>query len=640
MKQQTARVSALWKSYCARRAAFFEGGEKTPLPRHRVRLAVFLLVFALCNGLIALRLTAGSYSNISPARYWASYTARPVTMCLNLLPAVLFMAFGCFLTRRPWAAQLFSSTLTLGMALANFFKVQLRGDPLIATDVRLLRTASGVVGFYTPTWTPAVYAALEQSALLLALVFLLLPLRVRLAWKPRLGGAAACVLLAPLLYSQVFMNMYLYGLSDNPDAIDNRWSEVEVFLSRGFWYPFVRSIHNTLRDVPQGYSRQMAQVLLDDYETADIPPERKVNVCAVMLEAFSDLSDFPELARYPELRAVYSPLHTMEQESVSGRLLTNIFAGGTVDSEWGFLTGYTRHGLFRADLDSYVYYFNSQGYQTLYRHPGHSWFYNRNHITEYLGFQDIMFSESGFQELVDVDRAPRHSDHELFTFLLSELASQTEQSQPMFSFSVSYQNHGPYDDDSSPAYFIREDESGLSEESVNILNQYLYGIQDTLNELQAFRSGLEELDEPVVLVVFGDHKPWLGNDMSVYLEAGVNIEPETLEGFRGYYGTPWFIWANAAAKERLGSDFCGDGGEFSPCFLMPALFDCCGWDGPAFMGLARDLRARTPLVHAAGLFLENGVLTEELSPENKKFYQDYRCAEYWRESRGLSVYDD
>ena len=52
--------------------------------------------------------------------------------------------------------------------------------------------------------------------------------------------------------------------------------------------------------------------------------------------------------------------HQLEEESVSGDLLTNIFAGGTVDSEWCFLTGYSQYEDFRAPVDSYVWYLRNQ----------------------------------------------------------------------------------------------------------------------------------------------------------------------------------------------------------------------------------------------------------------------------------------
>ena len=58
-----------------------------------------------------------------------------------------------------------------------------------------------------------------------------------------------------------------------------------------------------------------------------------------MREAYADFSQFD----IPGLDGSgYDLYHSLEAESYHGTLLTNIFAGGTVDSERCFLTGTTR----------------------------------------------------------------------------------------------------------------------------------------------------------------------------------------------------------------------------------------------------------------------------------------------------------
>ena len=158
--------------------------------------------------------------------------------------------------------------------------------------------------------------------------------------------------------------------------------------------PFLYSVQDMFPTPPEDYDPEEAASLLARYPDQDIPADRRVNVVGVMLEAFCDLTDFPALAEQPAVQAVYAPLHDLEEQSVSGDLLTNIFAGGTVDSEWGFLTGYTQHEDFRKPTDSYVWYFREQGYHTLFHHPGYSWFYNRQNVNEYLGFEESWFTEN------------------------------------------------------------------------------------------------------------------------------------------------------------------------------------------------------------------------------------------------------
>ncbi len=597
---------------------------------------LIVLAFAAANGFLALRLAACSYAPLWHPAVWQSYFNHPPIVLLNVLPAVFFAVLGLFLTRRPWAAYLISAVPSLALALVNYYKIQLRGDPFLAADFRLIRTAGGILSHYTLTLSRVVLVAVGGAGLMFLVCLLLLPTAPRV-WPARLAGTLVCLALVPLLYTQVYMNWDLFEITHNYDAMENEWSQVEVFVSRGFWYPFIRSVSKALPKVPNGYDAREAEEFYAQYHDSDISPEKKVNVVGVMLEAFSDLTDYPMLASLDGVRALYEPLHELESRSVHGDVLTNIFAGGTVDSEWGFLSGYSRHNEFRGAVDSYVRYFGAQGYDTVYRHPGYSWFYNRSNINEFLGFEESVFTENGFGALVDPEEAPKRSDAVLFDWLLADLDARGPEDKPLFSFSVSYQNHGPYADDLQEYEHevVSQAETGWSLETCNVLNNYFDGIADTIAELRRFTEELDARDTPVVLVVYGDHKPWLGNDASGYLEMGVNFDLSTVDGFYNYYATPYLIYANRAAKEALGNDFTGEGGDFSPCFLLQEVFDQCSWDGPAFMALAREMRARTPLLSEEGLYLVDGAIARELPPEDEAFRLNYRHVEYWRETRGL-----
>ena len=136
----------------------------------------------------------------------------------------------------------------------------------------------------------------------------------------------------------------------------------------------------------------------------------------------------------------------------------------------------------------------------------------------------------------------------------------------------------------------------------------------------------------MVLVLFGDHTPWGGNGNSAYTGIGADFDLSTLECFYEYYSTPYLIWANSAAKETLGRDFQGEGGDFSPCFLMNELFEQCGWTGPSFLQYAQEIRQLTPLVHSLGLYLTpEGVLTDTLPDFVAKRIGEYQWVQYYRE---------
>lgn len=591
--------------------------------------AVGVTGLGLCVGLLALLPAALAVLKLPWRELLGSYFAAPLILTLNLFPPVLVIWFFYLLTGRGWIGFLCTFLPWVGLSVANYHKIRLRGDPLQGGDLLLLAEARGIAGRYTMEVSNLTWAVLFALAGGLLFSILLLP-RLEKRWRARIAGSLGCLALMTGAYFGLYTNEAVYQYAVN-DALINPWSEPEVFVSKGFVYPFIYSLKDMDTNPPRGYDKKSAREILKRYHGADIPQERKVDVVGIMLEAFCDLTDFPSLGDRVQVRAVYEPLHQLKAESVSGNLLTNIFAGGTVDSEWCFLTGYSRYDAFRVPTDSWVWYLRDQGYDAVFHHPGYSWFYNRQNVNEYLGFQESLFTENCFGVLANPEWAFWRSDKELADHLLGELEERDGRGSPYFSFSVSYQGHGPYDDQISSEVFLTPEDTDWSEESCNILNNYLSSVSDTIGNLLRLKEGLEALERPTVLVFFGDHKPWLGNGESVYRELEANLDLGTLEGFSNYYSTPYFIWANTAAKELLGEDFTGWGGNLSPCFLMTKLFDLCAWEGPCFMQLSREMRDFTPLVHVQERFLVDGVLTGRLDGAAGELYRDYLCAQYYRQ---------
>ena len=597
---------------------------------HRLWVFLWLTVFGLGIGLLSLYLTANSYAGIDAQALWASYMKLPLLVVMNLLLPLLVVYLGFFLFARPWAAYLLSAVPFLTLALANYYKIQLRGDPVLASDLRLLRTAGGIMGNYSFELSAPVGIVAAGFVTMLLLSILLLR-REHMSRHERLAGLMLLLSLTLAGGFELYPDADIYEKTANSGLI-NPWSETEIYVSRGTTYPFLYSVQDMLPNAPSGYRESEASSTLASYEDQDIPEGEKITVVGIMLEAFSDMTDFPVLDEVPAIHKIYEPLHELEERSVSGRLLTNIFAGGTVDTEWGYLTGYSEHEEFRSPVNTYVRYFKSQGYDALYRHPGYSWFYNRSNVNEYLGFDECVFNDTGFGDLISISDALYHSDKVLVDYLLNDIDSRTEMDDPLFLFSVSYQNHGPYPSETYWEEYVTPEKNGWSMESCCVINNYLAGIRSTVNEMCRMAEELEKRDEPVVFVFFGDHKPWMGNGNSVYTEMGINMDVSTLDGFYNYYATPYVIYANQAARDLLGNDFAEPGGDFSPCFLMAKVFDECGWEGPGFMQLQREMRAVSPLMSSGGWRLSDGQLTAELEGAAADENDRYLRAQYYIET--------
>ena len=593
---------------------------------HQIWIAAALTGLGCCIGVLSLLFSAVAVESLVSKDLFLSYFTNPLILFLNLWPPVLLVWLFYFLSRRAWIGFLGGFMPVSGGALVIYFNIQLRADPVLAVDLSLASEAAGIVGNYELDLNWLIWLTL--AALIAGLVFsiLLMPRGLK-GWPVRMLGALSTGALMAVSFVSLYLNDSLYEKAGGAMP----WNEAQDYVTKGGIYPFLYSFQEMIFTAPEGYDGLSAAELLGQYQDADIPEDQKVSIMGIMLEAFCDLTDFELLAQQDSVQQVYAPWHQLSEQSVSGRLLTNIFAGGTVDTEWAFLTGYSSHSDFIKDTDSYVWYLDGQGYQTFGSHPGFGWFYDRQTINQFLGFQEYWFTENHYGDLVDPVAAQWNSDHILMEELLKQLKERVQEG-PCFSFSVSYQNHGPYEWQYTIAdEYLTPERTGLKQETCNIWNNYLMRVSDTLSAVTDLVEGLEEMDEPVILVLFGDHKPWGGNGNSGYADLGCTFDLQTAQGFYDYYATPYLIWANSAAKETLGKEFIQDGGDFSPCFLMGEVFEQCAWDGPAFMQLSREVCSLTPLVHEQGIYWKDGAPYYTLTPEEQEMIDAYQSVEYYRE---------
>lgn len=592
--------------------------ERAKTPIHTLPATLLAVILGgCCLGLLSLYFSAGQYSIF----LFVYYLTQPLVLLLNLLPYVLLCLLLFCLTNRAWIAFLGDSSLCLVFSWAQYWKLMARNDPIYAEDLTLVSEALQMSGQYIQvTWQILLSAVL----VVLALWFMAKVFKGRFARPaPRLAISAVIIALCCWLYPSVYCSQPIYNSMKVFPAI-NQWFETNKYISRGGIYPFLHSIQSAVPTAPEGYDATEAEALLASYESDDIPEDQKVSVIAVMYEAFADLSTCTDTITGGD---PYEAFHTLQAESYHGTLVTNIFAGGTIDTERCVLTGFNALTNFRRPSWSYARYFADQGYTVNGAHTGYEAFYNRRNVNANLGIPDYRFIEDYYEDLFP-DQIP--TDAQLLPDIAEYCKAQMENG-PVFSFNVTYQNHGPYD--STTALFDQEyiPRGNLSESDYLIANNYLSGVQDTAQQMLAMVDSFRDSEEPVILVFFGDHKPWLGEQSATYRALDIDIFSQTDESFYTYYSTEYIIWANRAASEVLGTDFTGTGPTVSPCYLMNVLFDKCGWEGPSYQKLTDEVMAAMPIVHTTNRYQIDGTMVEEasLSPENTDLLQKLRNAQFY-----------
>lgn len=531
----------------------------------------------------------------------------------NTLPVVLVLMGLWLVTGLSWLSSLLVGAVVFLMTGGNYFKLEFRSTPLLWQDLSNLREGARMAGEYEVKLTPLMYgflAAIFVCTLLLVLFG---------CGRPRLFVRLVSLAVVVSVGLLCFFNVYPDDERYMTFAGEYAKNETKAYTACGVVYPFLHSYGDYARRYGS-YDEDAARAILQEYQDADIPEEKKVSLVTIQLEAFADLSLYDVDGLNP---SVYEDFHAILDESYSGRLVVDIFAGGTAETEWAVLTGGNYHEDFAQKTDSVAWYLKKQGYVTGGGHPSRDWFYDRGNVNPNLGLDNYLFMDNYYEDFPLADKEVAY-DNVFFPDLEERLREHfASSSSPLFSFNVTYQGHGPYDTDKT--YWGDNYCTGdYDEATLNVLNNYFYLVQDTSRYLAHLLDFLESREEPVVLLLYGDHKPWMGDNGSIYEKLGASLDTSAEEGFLNYYSTWYAIWGNQAAKEALGQDFQGHGPDLSPCFLMDEVFALCGWEGSAYMQAQREVAQTLPVLHTTGWVKENGAYTLTPSAKGEALVQQFQ----------------
>lgn len=546
-----------------------------------------------------------------------SYFNSGLLLIMNFIPIFLVMLILYFITNRLWISFSITSLLFVIMSIVNKFKLYFRDEPFWFIDIKLIRESMDMKQKYEISFNRNTIIMFIGIILITVLLKLIFDYRIE-SNRGRAISLFSTLLVGYLIFSGPYFNSRVYAdLGDK--SLINIWSQSQQYQSKGFVYPFIYSMSAVLETEIEGYDPEKAVNDLNEYQNSDIPDEKKVNIVSIMLEAYSDFSEFESIDFKKD---PYTYFHQLQKESISGNLVTNVFGGGTIDTERAFLTGYYNHPSYIKKTNSFIWYLKSQGYRTEAMHPIYGWFYNRRNVNPYLGFDQYDYFENRYSQVSE----EYLQDIDFFDYIIE--GYENSKDVPYFNFSVTYQNHGPYDENYYEENQFIKNNDGYDNITLNMFNNYLAGINRTDQAIEKLIEYFKNQDEPTVVLLFGDHKPWMGNNDIGYKMMDINTDFSREEGFLNYYKTPFVIWGNDAAKDVLQKDLVGEVEDISPNFLMAELFNQMGLEGNQYMQYIQELKTYYDVNHKV-YFKEEGEYTMELSEENKKRYEEFLNVEFY-----------
>lgn len=579
---------------------------------------------------------------------------QPLILFLNWLPIALLTAAFAFAFRNVFFSSALVGLIAGVMSIINRVKLTIRGEPFVPRDISLIKEAADAAGSYDMTLPWFQIGCLVVMTAVFIALGVLLPLKKsedapkKRGALVRVTGFVLCLAVLVGAVGLVYSSTDLYNSFETTEP----YNLSSVNNELGFAYYFCYHFSTYKIEKPEGFDRDEAASWETGYESA--PDAADVNVVFVMNEAFSDILN-EDVFVFPEGENPMEVYNTMAEgeNAWAGHIVVPYFAGGTADTEFDVASGMQTNLLnpaapsltaFRTvnrDLDSIFRVFGADGYTSCFMHPGQSWFYNRENVYDWFGADESFFVE-------DFDAEYKGSwvtDESVLRELVSRFEEKSAGGGLDFTYAVTIQNHMSYTAEKYGDYVCPEVETTaeLSPEIQTAVNVYAEGIRDANAMLEDLTEFYSEQSEPVLLVFFGDHLPYLGDNRQGYAELGLPAASVTGgEDPFAAYTAPVLFWCNDAAAEALdfanaieALDLPADG-RISACYLGAAVLELTGrGEVSPWFAFLNEMRRELPVLHNGYYESADGEITTEPTAEEAALVSRMRCWAYYKLRYGV-----
>ncbi|MFV0465291.1 MAG: LTA synthase family protein [Lachnospiraceae bacterium] len=553
---------------------------------------------------------------------------RPWAQLFNIVLYELMLLFLFFLTRSLRVALRIETVFSMLFGLVNYYVYTFRSLPLVPWDLFSFKTAASVAGNYNFLPEPRVIVVIACFVLLfIAEHFLNYKLKQHAWSKTVLGAIMAAVVLISFsvkVQAEDFQNSHrLYNKLFTP---------VYMWQVNGLVLTFVMDLPFLTIDKPDGYSVQEAKEVLETYEedtTESAAHSVYPNIIAVMNESFSDLAVLGDFTASQD----YMPFfHQMEQgadNTMTGYLNVSVLGGNTPNTEFEFLTGNSMAFLPQGSIPYQQYitqsipalpeYLRTLGYATYAMHPYYASGWSRETVYPLLGFDASYF----IKDYYGAEYVRNYISDKSSVDKIIEVYENKQTGEPAFIFNVTMQNHGGYYDkfDNFTPDITVENSSSYS------LSSYLSLIKLTDESLRTLVSYFSLVEEPTVIVFFGDHQPSDSVAEPILALNGMSYKTLTEEETKNRYKVPFMIWANYDIQEAQHI-------ETSVNYLSSVLLSAAGvpkTDYQSFLSEHMELYpviSAQRIVNSAGEDVLKSEVQEELSTYQKlQYYQIFDVQE-------------
>lgn len=539
------------------------------------------------------------YANIMEHRIlWQVVTGLGKKRCLMSVAVILLLvAVFLVITNSTKLASVIVSVFIGIFGVGCYFVYSFRGIPFLASDLTIMETAFNVMADYEYTLGYEAYVLIFVTIVWCIFLCKFTGFKA-MKWKVRLGAA---VLTAVLVAVSVHTLVYTSFLKEKVKVSVNTFMPQKSYAKSGSILVFIRSIQYIMVEKPEGYHLDKVEEIASEYR-GEQEGKVKPNVIVIMDEAFADLQS---LADFSTNQPVMPFVDSLKEDTVKGEMYVSVFGGQTANTEYEVLTGNSKaflpasstpYQLFiKEDMPSLTTKLKENGYQgNIAMHPYRPNGYNRQRVYPLLGFDEFLSLED-FENPKLVRKFV--SDESDFERIIQEYEeSKAKSDAPFYLFNVTMQNHSSYteDFDNLPKDITITDPEYQDDQAERYLN-LIHLSDQALEKLVNYYQGL---DDPTVIVFFGDHEPGIHEAFykKLFGKASSKLTDEEL---MEKYKVPFIIWANYDIEEQ--EDVVTSANYLSALMAQSTDMEMTGYEQ-----FLMDTWKKVPVLTGNGYFGEDG----------------------------------
>lgn len=486
-------------------------------------------------GCCVLYLIIEALSRHSLGLAWTYMVESPWIFLYNAF-LIFTTSLVVYLFKRRILARMIVGWFWFILGCVNGFLLTSRVTPFTGPDLKLITDALRVLNKYlSPVMVVVVLVAV--ACLLLSFVWMF-----RKGWK--FQGKLRYWVNIPLILVGILAFAGTTKLALDKRLLSNYFGNIAyAYQDYGYPYCLAVTLFDTGINEPNGYSEELMDEIVESEGKIKKTKEKNldVNILFLQLETFIDPTEinFLKFSEDP-----IPNFRKLMDEYSSGYYKVPAVGAGTANTEFESITGmslryfgageYPYKSILKEETcESAAYVLKNLGYGTHAIHNNEANFYGRRSVFSRLGF-DTFTSEEYMPDISDTTPMGWVKDH----ILTDEIFKAMESTEgPDYVYTISVQGHGDYPTEpvlSNPTIKV----TGAENQERNYAWEYyvnqLYEMDQFIKELT---DRLEEFDERVVLVMYGDHLPTM------------DLKVEDMKN-RYLFQTKYVMWSNFKMKEK------------------------------------------------------------------------------------------